>query len=203
MIDLYTLSSASPNIRKATLMLDETGLPYTVKPVEKLDDGSSPADFLAISPNATVPAIVDHDSGAVVFESGAILLYLAEKTGKLLPRDLKQRAEVMKWLMFEVGNMGPVMGEIYHVMLKEPEELAAMVLPRYKEKMANFCAILERQLDGRDYLAGDYSIADIALYPWTVILEDMADIALLDYPCLNQWAVRIGKRAAAMPETRQ
>jgi GST-like protein len=197
MIDLYTLSSASPNIRKASLMLEELGLPYVEKVVEKNSDGSSPEYFRLISPNGTVPTIVDHETGAVVFESGAILLYLAEKTGKLLPTELKPHGEVMKWLMFEVGNMGPAMGEIYHYMLKEPEELAEAVLPRYKTKVAGFCAILERQLDGRDYLCDDFSIADIALYPWTVALEDMADVNLADYPRLSQWAVRISQRAAA------
>ncbi|MBI3523811.1 MAG: glutathione S-transferase [Betaproteobacteria bacterium] len=119
MIDLYTIRSASPNIRKASIMLHETGLPYTVKYVEKREGGKPPDDFAAISPNATVPAIQDHDTGAIIFESGAILHYLAEKTGRLLPADLKVRSEVIKWLMFEVANVGPVMGELYHYMLLE------------------------------------------------------------------------------------
>lgn len=197
MIILYTMLSASPNIRKISMMLNEVGLPYSVHKFEKQSDGKLPDDFLAINPNGTVPAILDEDNGAVLFESGAILYYLAEKSGKLLPPDLKTRAEAVKWLMFEVANMGPTMGELYHYMLRASDELADVHLQRYKDKVAQFCAILDLQLQGREFLCGEYSIADIALYPWYGVLEDMADVNLQNYPHLGEWASRIGQRAAA------
>ena len=198
MIILYTMLSTSPNIRKIAIMLNEAGMPYSVRKFERQSDGKLPEDFLAINPNGTVPAILDEDNGAVLFESGAILHYLAEKSGRLLPSDLKARGEVSKWLMFEVANMGPTMGELYHYMLRAADDIADVHLQRYKDKVAQFCAILERQLEGREYLCGDYSIADIALYPWTGILDDMADVNLSDYPNLTNWANRISRRPAAM-----
>lgn len=197
MIILYTMLSSSPNIRKISMMLHETGLPYAVHKFERQADGNLPEDFLAINPNGTVPAILDEDNGLVLFESAAILHYLAAKSGKLLPADLKTRGEAVKWLVFEAANMGPTMGELYHYMLRASEELADVHLRRYKDKVAQFCAILERQLQGREYLGGEYSIADIALYPWSAVLEDMADVNLSDYPNLNNWAHRISQRPAA------
>ena len=196
MIILYTMKSESPNIRKISIMLEEIGLPYTVKHVVKQSDGKFADDFVAINPNATVPAIVDKDTGTTLFESAAILYYLAEKTKKLLPTNLQARAEVIKWLMFEVANMGPVMGELYHYMLIDSDEIPDAVLQRYKDKLVRYCAILDRQLEGREYLCDEYSIADIALYPWSVILEDMAEINLGDYPNLKNWATAISNRSA-------
>jgi len=198
MINLYKMPSSSPNIRKVSLMLNETGIPYIVKQLEKQDDGKLTGDFLAVNPNGTVPAILDEDNGLALFESGAILYYLAEKSGNFIPVDLKDRGEVMKWLMFEVANMGPTMGELFHYMLKAAEEIAEVHLQRYREKVAQYCAILERQLEGREFLCGVYSIADIALYPWTVIMEDMADVNLSEFHNLNNWANRICKRPAAI-----
>ena len=199
MIIFYTMHSESPNIRKISIMLEEIGLPYTVKRVEKQSDGKFAADFVAINPNATVPAIVDTDTGVTLFESGAILYYLAEKTKKLLPANLKARAEVVKWLMFEVANMCPAMVELYHYMLIDSGKIPDAVLQRYKDKLVRYCSILNQQLDGREYLCGEYSIADIALYPWSVILEDMAEINLGDYPNLKNWATIISNRSAAQP----
>jgi GSH-dependent disulfide-bond oxidoreductase len=198
MIILYTMLSSSPNIRKITMMLNEAGLPYKVHKFERQEDGKLPEDFLAINPNGTVPAILDEDTGAVLFESAAILYYLAEKSGKLLPAELKDKGEAMKWLVFEAANMGATMGELYHYMLRAADELADVHLQRYKDKVAQFCSILEMQLQGREYLCGEYTIADIALYPWTVVLEDMADVNLGDYPGLNSWATRVSQRPAAM-----
>ncbi len=203
MITFYSLRSASPNIRKISIMLNETGLPYREKFIEGQRDGKLADEFSAMSPNGTVPAILDEGNGAAIFESGAILHYLAEKSGYLLPADMKERSEVMKWLMFEVSNMGPVMGEIFHYMVKTSDEIADVHLQRYKDKVAQFCAILERQLDGREYLCGEYSIADIALYPWHVVLEDLADVTLSDYPNLHNWAKRIGERPAAIGNVRK
>lgn len=198
MIILYTMLSSSPNIRKISMMLTEVDLPYVVHKFERQADGKLPEDFLAINPNGTVPAILDKANGAVLFESAAILYYLAEKSGKFLPDGLKARGEAMKWLIFEAANMGPTMGELYHYMLRAAEELDNMYLQRYKGKIAQFCSILDLQLRGREYLCGEYSIADIALYPWYGILEDMAEVNLGDYPHLENWANRIGQRSAAI-----
>jgi GST-like protein len=198
MIILYTMQSVSPNIRKITMMLEETSLPYTVKQMEKQSNGSLPDDFLAINPNGTVPAILDEDNGAVLFESGAILHYLAEKSNMLIPEELKARGEAVKWLMFEVANMGPTMGELFHYMLKASDDIADIHLQRYKDKVAQFCTILDRRLDGCEFLCGEYSIADIAHYPWYGVLEDMADINLSHYPNLKNWATSISQRPAAM-----
>lgn len=197
MIVFYNITSASPNIRKISMMLNETGLPYRVEDIHAHDHGKFTDEFMAISPNGTVPAILDEETGAVLFESGAILHYLAEKSGSFLPADIKDRSEVMKWLMFEVSNMGPTMGEIFHYMVQASDDIADVHMQRYKDKVAQFCAILDRQLNEREYLCGEYSIADIALYPWHVVLEDMADVNLSDYPNLNNWANRISKRPAA------
>jgi GST-like protein len=202
MIIFYRMHSDSPNIRKISIMLEEIGLPYTVHLVDKQSDGKFADDFIAINPNATVPAIVDKDTGITLFESGAILCYLAEKTKRLIPVDLHGRAEVVKWLMFEVANMCPTMVELYHYMLIDAEEIPDVILQRYKDKLVRYCTILDRQLDGREYLCDEYSIADIALYPWSVILEDMAEINLGDYPNMKNWATAIGNRSAAQPITR-
>ncbi len=199
MIVLYTMHSESPNIRKVSIMLEETGLPYTVKRVDKQSDGRYPDEFLAISPNTTVPAIVDTDTGITLFESGAILCYLAEKTGKLLPENIQARAEAIQWLMFEVANVGPVMGELYHYLLMDYGEIPDAILQRYKDRLVRYCRILDQQLSAGEYLCGEYSIADIALYPWTIILEDMAEINLDDYPNLKNWATTISRRPGVMP----
>lgn len=198
MIILYKFPSTSPNILKILLMLNEAALPHTVKQLEKQEGAELTEDFLAINPNGTVPAILDEENGFTLFESGAILQYLAEKSGKFFSADLIARGEVVKWLHFEAANMGPTMGELFHYMLKASDDIADVHLQRYRDKVAQFCAILERQLEGREYLCGAYSIADIALYPWTAILEDMADVDLSAYPNLNNWAGRISKRPAAM-----
>lgn len=192
MIIFYRILSESPNIEKVSLMLKETGLDHEVK-IVNTHDGVD-AELEAISPNGTFPAIVDTDTGATVFESGAILHYLAEKSGMLLPSNIKDRAESMKWLMFEVSNVSPIMLELYHYLLNDAGDLPAFVFDRYKNMLRQFCNILEKQLDQRDYLAGDFSIADIALYPWMVTLEDMAEINVEDYPNINRWTASIKGR---------
>lgn len=197
MITLYALPSDSPNIKKITLMLAETGLPYAIQRVDKQSNGELAGDFIKINPNATVPAIQDQDTGATIFESGAILYYLAEKSQKLLPKNLTDRTEAIKWLMFEVANMGPTMGELHHYLLKYHDEVPEAILQRYKNKITQYCSILDRQLEGRAFICGEYSIADIALYPWMIILEDMADINVADYPNLNKWSNTITKRIEA------
>lgn len=195
MIVLYTIKSISPNIHKILIMLEEIGLPYIVRYVEKKDDGTFTDDFTAINPNATVPAIVDQDTGASIFESASILFYLAEKH-KMLPKDLSARGDIIKWVIFEAANVGPVVGELYHYMVVADQEISNVHMQRYKDKLAHFCSILDQKLNDRAYLCNEYSIADIALYPWMVVLEDMADITLSDYPNLHAWAANISNRTA-------
>jgi GST-like protein len=196
MLTFYRIPGDSPNMRKVALMLAETALPHTVQLVERESDGRLVEAFRRINPNATVPAITDPDTGVTLFESAAILHYLAEKRGQLLPAAQPARAEAMKWLMFEAANVGPVMGEVYHYLLTDTGELPAEVLQRYKNKLAQFGAILDQQLTGRDFLCGEYSVADIALYPWSLIWEDMADVSLSTYPQLQRWMTTISMRPA-------
>ncbi len=203
MIIFYRLPSESPNMRKISIMLAETALPHIIRILEKQTDGKYPEEFAAINPNTTFPTIVDQDNGAVIFESSAILYYLAQKSNTLLPASLKDRGETMKWLVFEAANVGPVMGELYHYLLASHEEISEAHLQRYKDKLAHYCSMLDRQLASHDYLGGAYSIADIALFPWTVILEDMADIRLANYLHLASWAQRISRRPAVSTGQRQ
>lgn len=196
MIDFYRLPSNSPNMRKVGIMLAETGMAFTSRLIERAVNGRCADEYRAISPNCTAPAIVDSETGAVVFESAAVLCYLAEKAGKFLPASLRARGDALKWLMFEAANVGPVMVELHHHLLHDHAEGAEARLQRLRDRMTRFCAILDGQLAGRDYLAGDYSIADMALYPWTATLEDMAEISLGDYPNLKDWVARVGNRPA-------
>lgn len=197
MIVFYRSPSDSPNMRKVSLMLAETALPHTVVHMQRQVNGKYPDELRAISPNATVPALVDNETGTTLFESGAILYYLAEKTGRLLPSTLQGRAEMMKWLMFEVANVGPAMGELYQCMLLDADQMPAHHLDRYKAKLAHYFEVLDKQLVGRDYLCGEYTIADIALYPWTAIIDDMADVALAKLENVSNWAARLDARFAA------
>ena len=194
MIIFFRIASESPNMRKISLMLEETALPHVVKLVESNKNEVLDAEFSKISPNGTVPAIVDTDTGATLFESAAILYFLAEKCGKLLPADLVARADVIKWLMFEAANVCPTMIELHHYVMSDSEALPDTIFQRYKNRLAQYCAILDRQLDGRAYLASQYSIADIALYPWMVTLKDMAEIDLDEYVHLKNWTQTIGAR---------
>jgi len=196
MIIFYRIPSESPNMQKISLMLAETALPHVIQIVEPRKNEVLDIDFARISPNGTAPAIVDTDTGATLFESGAILHFLAEKSGKLLPGPPGARADAMKWLMFEVANVCPTMIELHHYLLNDAGEFPDAVFQRYKRRLAQYCSILDRQLADREFLAGEYSIADIALYPWMVTLEDMAEITLDGYPNLNRWAHAIGQRPA-------
>lgn len=195
MIIFFRIPSESPNMRKISLMLEETALPYVVKFVEPRKGGVLDTEFAKISPNGTTPAIVDTDTGATLFESGAILYFLAEKSGKLLPSNLGVRADVIKWLMFEAANVCPTMIELHHYVMNDTGTIPDAIFQRYKNRLAQYCSILDKQLEDREYLAGQYSIADIALYPWMVTLEDMAEINLDDYANMNGWTQAISKRS--------
>ena len=194
MIIFYRIASESPNIKKISLMLEELGLPYAIKNIDPHNNAEWDPEFSRCSPTGTVPAIVDTDTGVGLFESTAILHYLAEKSGSLLPEMIEQRSEVIKWLSFEAANMCPTMIELHHYIMNDDGEVPDIIFQRYKDKLVQYSSILNQQLADRDYLADDYSIADIALFPWTAALEDMAEISLSDYPNLERWATKINLR---------
>src|SRR5690606_435501 len=160
MIDLYT--AATPNGHKVSIALEELGLPYTLKPLDLAAGEQKRPEFLAINPNGRIPAIVDHEAGGFsVFESGAVLIYLAEKTGRLMPADTQGRSRVLQWLMFQMGGVGPMMGQANVFFRYFPEKIPA-VIQRYQGESKRLFRVLDSHLKDREYLAGDYSIADVA-----------------------------------------
>jgi GSH-dependent disulfide-bond oxidoreductase len=195
MIELFT--SPTPNGWKASIMLEETGLPYTVHPI-KLQDGQQKEPwYLQINPNGRIPAIIDRDlDDFTVFESGAVLIYLAEKTGKLLPADVKQRSEVIQWLMFQMGGIGPMQGQA-NVFFRYAPEKIPYAIERYQKETARLYQILDRRLADRDYLAGDYSIADVATWPW-VRIHAWAGVETEGMPHLRRWLETMAARPACI-----
>ena len=183
MIDFYTWST--PNGRKVSILLEELGLPYTVHAVNIGKDEQFAPDFLAIAPNNKIPAIVDHDTGVSLFESGAIMIYLAEKTGQFLPTEAKARAAVMQWLMWQMGGFGPMLGQA-HVFLKFNRGLSQPAEERFAKEAKRLYGVLDRQLAENDHVAGDYSIADMAIFPW-VARHDWHEIDLTAYPNVLRW----------------
>ncbi|MBJ6120934.1 glutathione binding-like protein [Sphingomonas mollis] len=199
MIDLHYWPT--PNGHKITLFLEETGLPYRILPVNIGKGEQFVPDFLAIAPNNRMPAIVDHepsDGGAPVsvFESGAILLYLAEKTGRFLPTDMRGRVVTTQWLMWQMGGLGPMLGQNHHFNRYAPEKIP-YAIDRYVNETSRLYGVLNRQLEGRDFIAGDYSIADMACYPWIVPHEAQGQ-KLEDFPHLHRWFDRIASRPATV-----
>jgi GST-like protein len=196
MIDLYTWTT--PNGRKVSIMLEETGLAYRVKPVNIGKGEQFAPEFLAISPNNRIPAIVDHDGPQgqpmPLFESGAILLYLAYKIGKFLPTDVTQQFQVIQWLMFQMGGIGPMFGQAHHFLRAAPEPVP-YAIERYTSEVRRLYKVLDQQLQGQHYIAGDYSIADIATYPW-IARHDWHQVDLGDFPAVQQWFARVGARPA-------
>jgi GST-like protein len=192
MIDLYTWTT--PNGRKASIMLEEIGLPYTVHPVDIGKDEQFKPEFLKISPNNRIPAIVDRDTGISVFESGALLIYLADKTGKLQPKEGAARYQVLEWLMWQMGGIGPMLGQVHHFVKYNPGK-APYAEERYAKEARRLYAVLDKQLDGREFVAGAYSIADIAIWPWISRFEWQA-IDLRQYPNVKRWYETIAARPA-------
>ncbi|MBE1162103.1 glutathione binding-like protein [Dyella acidiphila] len=190
----------TPNGHKITLFLEETGLPYVIKPVNIGKGEQFEPAYLKISPNNRMPAIVDTaptDGGASisVFESGAILQYLAEKTGRFLPADVRGRTTVMEWLFWQVGGLGPMLGQNHHFNRYAPEKIP-YAIDRYLRETKRLYGVLDQRLQGRDFIAGtEYSIADMAAYPWTVSHENQG-IDLADYPQVQRWFAQIRERAA-------
>jgi GST-like protein len=191
-IDLYTWTT--PNGRKVSIALEELGLPYTVHAIDINKDEQFAPDFLKISPNSKIPAIVDRDNDLSLFESGAILLYLAEKTGKLMPKELKARYRVVEWLMWQMGGIGPMLGQVHHFVKYNPGK-APYAEERYSKEAARLYRVLDRQLAGKDFIAGDYSIADIATWPWISRFE-WQQIDLNKYPNVKRWYIAIANRPA-------
>jgi len=194
MIDLYTWTT--PNGRKVSIALEEMGLPYTVHSIDIGKDEQFAPDFLKISPNNRIPAIVDRDANYPLFESGAILMYLAEKTGKLMPKDLPSRYRVIEWLMWQMGGVGPMLGQAHHF-LKYNVGKAPYAEERYGKEAQRLYKVLNTQLEGRHFVAGDYSIADIAIWPWIARFE-WQRISLNDYPNVKRWYLEIVKRPAVI-----
>lgn len=205
MIDLYTAST--PNGWKASVVLEELALPYKVHGVNLMKDEQKEDWFLKICPNGRIPAIVDRDTGDLaVFESGAILIYLAEKAGKLLPTDVAGRSRVIQWLMFQMGGLGPMMGQANVFHRYAPEKIP-YAIGRYQREGRRLLTVLDNHLADNEYLAGDYSIADIANWCWASTWEwSGIDASGLEH--LHAWLARVGERPAvirgrAVPEPLQ
>lgn len=196
MIDLYTWTT--PNGRKVSIMLEECGLPYTVHPINIGKGDQFSAEFVAINPNSKIPAIIDREGPEhkpyALFESGAILLYLAEKTGKLLPQAMAQRYQVIQWLMFQMGGPGPIFGQVHHF-LRAAKEQVPYAIERYTKETQRLYGVLNAQLGKSEFLAGEYSVADIATYPWVARYEwHRTDLNL--YPHVKRWFDALGTRPA-------
>ena len=192
MIDLYTWTT--PNGRKASIMLEEVGIPYEAHAVDIGKDEQFKPEFLKISPNNRIPAIVDRDNDFSLMESGAILLYLAEKAGKLLPTDKLKRYRVIEWLMWQMGGVGPMLGQTHHF-VKYNKGKAPYAEERYLKEAHRLYGVLDRRLAGREFVADAYSIADIAIWPWVSRFE-WQTVDLNQYPNVKRWYTTIAKRPA-------
>lgn len=197
MIDLYYWTT--PNGHKITIFLEEAALRYRILPVNISAGDQFKPEFLKISPNNRIPALVDHDPiepgpPVSVFESGAILVYLAEKTGRFLPKDLRGRVEVLQWLFWQMGGLGPMAGQNHHFSQYAPEKIT-YAIERYVKETSRLYAVLDKRLADREFVAGAYSIADMAAYPWIVPHERQGQM-LGDFPNLRRWFERIRERPA-------
>jgi len=199
MIDLHYWPT--PNGWKVSIALEETGLDYRVVPVNIGRGDQFKPEFLAISPNNRMPAIVDHEPlgggpPLSIFESGAILLYIAEKTGKLVPRDVRGRYEVTQWMMWQMGNLGPMAGQAHHFRGYAPEKIP-YAIDRYTNEVHRLYGVMNKRLADREYLAGDYSMADVISWPWVVGWERQGQ-NLAEFPNLKRWFETVGARPAVV-----
>ncbi|BAY07677.1 glutathione binding-like protein [Calothrix sp. NIES-2098] len=192
MIDLYTFTT--PNGRKASIMLEEVELSYNVHKIDITKQEQFTPEYIAINPNSKIPAIVDRETDIKVFESGAILIYLAEKTAKLLPTDKKGRFQVLEWLMFQMGGVGPMFGQLNHFKRFAPEKIP-YAIERYEKETLRIYGVLDKQLSKNEFICGDYSIADVATYPWVAIYQ-MQGLTLDNHPNLKRWVETVGQRPA-------
>ncbi len=195
MIELYTWGT--PNGKKASVMLEEVGLPYNVHPIRIMDGDQFKPDYLAINPNSKIPAITDTDGPGGkpinIIESGAILIYLAEKTGKLLSRDPVARIEAIEWLMFQMGGVGPMFGQAHHFLRQVKDNPYGA--ERYSKETRRLYGVIDTRLGKVDYLAGEYSIADVATFPW-VARHEWHQVELTDFPNVKRWYDAIDARPA-------
>jgi GST-like protein len=196
MIQLYTWST--PNGRKVSIMLEELGAPYSVHAINIGSGDQFTSEFVAINPNSKIPAIVDPEGPdgepISVMESGAILIYLAEKSGKLLPTSSRKRCVALQWLMFQMGGVGPMFGQVHHF-LRAAKEPVPYAIERYTTETRRLYGVLDEQLNKHEYLADEYSIADIATYPW-IARHEWHKTRLEDFPAVKRWYDAISARAA-------
>ena len=196
MIDLYYWGT--PNGHKISIALEEMGLKYQIFPINILENDQFQSDFLAISPNNKIPAIVDQDGphgrAISIFESGAILQYLGRKTGLFYPADEVKRIQVEQWLMWQMGGLGPMLGQNHHFSRFAPERIA-YATERYVNESKRLYGVLNKQLVGQEYVAGEYSIADMAIFPW-LLRHDWQQITLEDYPEVSKYIDRLNARPA-------
>jgi len=196
LIDLYTWST--PNGRKVSIMLEELGLAYNVHPIDIGNADQFEAGFIAISPNSKIPAIVDREGPEgkpySLFESGAILLYLADKTGRFLSQKKTGRFEAIQWLMFQMGGVGPMFGQVHHFLRAAPEPVP-YAIERYGKETRRLYGVMDKHLGGRDWLASEYSVADMATYPW-VARHEWHKVDLTEFPNVKRWYDSIGARPA-------
>ncbi len=189
-ITLYT--AATPNGWKVSIALEELALPYEVRVVDFATNEQKSDWYVKINPNGRIPALVD--DGFAIFESGAILIYLAEKTGRLMPRDPQGRSRVLQWLMFQMSGVGPMMGQANVFLRYFPEKIQAAI-DRYQREVTRLLGVMDRQLATHEYIAGDYSIADIALWPW-VSGHDYSGVSVAEFPHVQRWLALVGDRPA-------
>jgi GST-like protein len=195
MIQLYTWGT--PNGKKASIMLEEIGMPYEVHPINIGQGDQFKSEYLAINPNNKIPSIIDPDGPGgkpfTLFESGAILMYLAEKSGELWPTDLRQRYTVIQWLMFQMGGVGPMFGQANY--FYRLEEKIPFAIERFHKEALRLYGVLEKALGKNEFLSGEYSIADIATYPW-VWRHEIHHVRLEDFPSVKRWYDSISDRPA-------
>lgn len=191
-IDLYTWST--PNGRKVSIMLEELELPYKVFPIDITKGEQHGEDFTALSPNHKIPAIVDHAAGIQLMESGAILMYLANKTGKLMNPIGTAFWQDMEWLMFQMGHIGPMLGQTHHFVKFNPGK-SPYAEERYSKENARLYGVLDKRLEDREYISGEYSIVDIATWPW-ISRYEFQQMNLSEYPNLKRWYMQIAQRPA-------
>jgi GST-like protein len=192
MIDLYTWTT--PNGRKVSIMLEELGVEYNVHPINIGEGDQKTPEFLKIGPNNKIPVIVDSDTGMSVMETGAIMIYLAEKYGKFLPTDPKKKTEVMEWLMWQMGGLGPMLGQAHHFLRFNPGK-APYAEERFAAEVKRLYGVLNTRLEGRDYICDEYTIADMACWPW-VSRYEWQGVDLADYPNVRAWYQRLLAREA-------
>lgn len=192
MIDLYTWTT--PNGRKVSILLEELGVDYCVHPVDITSGEQMAPDFLKVSPNNKIPAITDRETGMSLMESGAIMVYLAEKEGQFLPQDRAGRAKVVEWLMWQMGGFGPMLGQAHHFLQFNPG-VSDYAEKRFGDEARRLYKVLDAQLEGRNFVADTYSIADMAIWPWAA-RHEWQRIDLADFPNVRRWYQRLLSREA-------